>query len=176
MDNTSKQTATVLTNQNESNINENNMSSSVGGSAVATGASLSNNNNNNEFNIDNGLPNDMFQILGQGIGGSGVCRSLNQENTSGIYSYTMMNGSTEQVMNAVKDLTFNADNRQRFFLMRTCVSLLPRLMPMFKESELVEMLTRLTIHIDDELKLISFQKLKLLTSDYPTWRLSLIHI
>jgi hypothetical protein len=168
MDNTSKQTATILTNQNESNINENNMSSSVGGGgAVVTVASLS--NNNNEFNIDNGLPNDMFQILGQGIG-SGVCQGLNQENTSGMDSDTMMNGSTEQVMNAAKDLTFNAENRQRLCLMRTCVSILPRLMPMFKESELVEMLTRLTIHIDDELKLISFQTLKLLTSDYPTWR------
>ena len=41
---------------------------------------------------------------------------------------------------------------------------------MFKEAELVELLTRLTIHLDDELKLVSFQTLKLLVNDYPQWR------
>lgn len=72
--------------------------------------------------------------------------------------------------NQDSQLMMNAENRQRLCLMRTCVSLLPRLMPLFKESELVDMLTRLLIHIDDELKSVSFQTLKLLVNDYPQWR------
>lgn len=34
----------------------------------------------------------------------------------------------------------------------------------------MEILTRLTIHLDDELKMIAFQTLKTLTFDYPQWR------
>lgn len=69
-----------------------------------------------------------------------------------------------------KDLIFNAENKSRLCLLRTCISLMPRIMPLFKESELVEILTRLTIHLDDELKLISYQTLKTFVSDYPQWR------
>lgn len=69
-----------------------------------------------------------------------------------------------------KDLIFNADNKSRLSLFRTCVALIPRVMPLFKETELIDILTRLTIHLDDELKLIAFQTLKTLISDYPQWR------
>ena len=54
--------------------------------------------------------------------------------------------------------------------MKICISLIPRIMPLFKESELVEILTRLTIHLDDELKMIAFQTLKTFVSEYPQWR------
>ncbi len=79
-------------------------------------------------------------------------------------------GPVTEAQLLMKDLTFNSENKQRLCLMRTCISVLPRLMPMFKESELVDMLTRLTVHIDDELKISSFQTIKLLVSEYPQWR------
>ena len=53
---------------------------------------------------------------------------------------------------AIKDLIFNTENKSKLCLMRTCVSMMPRLMPLFKENELVDILARLTIHLDDELK------------------------
>ena len=70
-----------------------------------------------------------------------------------------------------KDLMLNADNKSKLCLMRTCIAMIPRLMPQFKENELVEILTRLTIHIDDELRIISFQALKTFVYDYPKWRI-----
>lgn len=69
-----------------------------------------------------------------------------------------------------KDLIFNAENKSKLCLMRTCISLMPRIMPLFKENELVDILTRLTIHIDDELKCSAFQTLKTFVNDYPQWR------
>ena len=53
--------------------------------------------------------------------------------------------------------------------MKICISLIPRMMPLFKESELVEILTRLTIHMDEELKIIAFQTLKTFVNEYPHW-------
>jgi hypothetical protein len=67
-------------------------------------------------------------------------------------------------------ILYNADNKPRLSLFRTCVALLPRLMPLFKESELVEILCRLTVHIDDELKSLAFNALRTLVVDYPLWR------
>jgi len=47
---------------------------------------------------------------------------------------------------------------------------MPRLMPLFKENELVDILARLTIHLDDELKVNALQSLRTLVADYPQWR------
>jgi hypothetical protein len=67
-------------------------------------------------------------------------------------------------------LLYNSDNKPRLSLMRTCIALLPRFMPLFKENELVEILSRLTLHIDDELKALAFNALRTFVIDYPLWR------
>ena len=84
-------------------------------------------------------------------------------------SYTFLPNSFSLATMA-KDLIFNAENKSKLCLLRTCISLMPRLMPLFKETELVEILTRLTIHLDEELKLTSYQALRTFVSDYPQWR------
>ena len=70
-----------------------------------------------------------------------------------------------------KELYTSGDNKARLGLLRTCVSLMPRLMPAFRDSELVDILARLTIHIDDELKLLAAHTLRHLVADYAAWRL-----
>ena len=114
--------------------------------------------------------NDAFQSLQNFnyIFNQELITNTNDQNENAINSVGSANAAEAQFL--MKDLTFNAENKQRLCLMRTCISLLPRLMPMFKETELVEMLTRLTVHIDDELKMTSFQTIKLLVSEYPQWR------
>ena len=69
-----------------------------------------------------------------------------------------------------KDPALTAENKAKVCLLRTCVSLIPRIMPLFKETELVEILARLIIHVDDELRLIAFQVLKTFVVDLPPWR------
>ena len=122
-------------------------SSSSANSNSLSSSMNANLNKNNEFN----------EFL---TGGSSSSANPNANYSSSFNSLSQMS----------KDLTFNADNKSRLCLMRTCVALLPRLMPLFKENELVEILTRLTIHLDDELKIVAFQTLKTFVFEYPQWR------
>ncbi len=69
-----------------------------------------------------------------------------------------------------KDVILNADNKSKLCLLRTCVSAIPRLLPNIKENDLIDILSRFTIHIDDELKLLSFQSLQSFVLDFPSWR------
>lgn len=69
-----------------------------------------------------------------------------------------------------KDPALTADNKAKVSLLRICISLIPRILPLFKEVELVEILSRLTIHVDDELRLIAFQTLKTFVLELPSWR------
>lgn len=94
-------------------------------------------------------------------------KSLDDTSTNYL---TSSNNSTSTLSQMSKDLIFNAENKSRLSLLKTCIALIPRLMPAFKESELVDILTRLTIHLDDELRIITFQTLRILTFDYPHWR------
>ena len=64
----------------------------------------------------------------------------------------------------------NADNKSKLCLLRTCVSAIPRLLPNIKENDLIDILSRFTIHIDDELKLLSYQSLQSFVLDFPSWR------
>ena len=77
------------------------------------------------------------------------------------------------IVNSQKESIFSSDMRSRLSLFRSCIALMPRLMPCFKENELVDILTRLTIHLDDELKFTAFKTLKTLVTNYPNWRKSI---
>ena len=72
-------------------------------------------------------------------------------------------------------LLYNADNKPRLSLLRTCIALIPRMMPLFREQELVEILARLTLHMDEELKSLAFNALRsLMAAQYATsWRRSI---
>jgi hypothetical protein len=69
-----------------------------------------------------------------------------------------------------KELILSADNKTKLCLLRTCVSAIPRLLPNIKESEVVEILARLTIHVDDELRQLAMHALNALIAELPSWR------
>ncbi|CAF0877343.1 unnamed protein product [Brachionus calyciflorus] len=100
----------------------------------------------------------------EGLNHNQTENNLEQEQTSSENLDDLTSNNTN------KDLIFNSEHKSRLSLFRTCIALMPRLMPCFKENELVDILTRLTIHLDDELKFTSFQTLKTLVSEYPNWR------
>lgn len=68
------------------------------------------------------------------------------------------------------------ERKPRIDLFRTCVAAVPRLIPdTMTMHELVDMLARLTVHVDDELRSLAQQSLKTLVVDFPDWRQEVIH-
>ncbi|XP_048243647.1 protein furry-like isoform X3 [Haliotis rufescens] len=68
------------------------------------------------------------------------------------------------------------DRKPKIDLFRTCIAAIPRLIPDGMSSqEIVEVLTRLTVHVDEELKGLAFQGLQNLMLESPAWKEHVIH-
>ncbi|CAK9301993.1 unnamed protein product [Gordionus sp. m RMFG-2023] len=83
--------------------------------------------------------------------------------------YLMVNS---QNYNKEADDVITGDRKLKMDLFRTCVAAIPRLFPEEKKNrmEIVEMLIRLTTHLDEKLRGLSFQAIQTLFNDYPNWR------
>uniref|UniRef100_A0A336KDY9 CSON006532 protein n=1 Tax=Culicoides sonorensis TaxID=179676 RepID=A0A336KDY9_CULSO len=67
------------------------------------------------------------------------------------------------------------ERKPKIDLFRTCVAAVPRLVPeTMNGHELVDMLSRLTVHIDEELKVLACQSLQTLVMDFANWRQDII--
>ncbi|CAD5220403.1 unnamed protein product [Bursaphelenchus xylophilus] len=61
-------------------------------------------------------------------------------------------------------------------LFRTCIAAIPRLLPdPMTHTELIELLTRISIHVDDDLRTTAFQTLQHLVAESPDWREDIIN-
>ncbi len=60
--------------------------------------------------------------------------------------------------------------------MRTCVASIPRLLPEgMSHQDLIDLLARMTIHMDEELRGLACQTLQNLMTECPDWREDIIH-
>lgn len=67
------------------------------------------------------------------------------------------------------------ERKPRIDLFRTCVAAVPRLIPDgMTGAELVDLLARLTVHMDEELRGLAYQSLQTLVLDFPDWRQDVI--
>lgn len=65
----------------------------------------------------------------------------------------------------------SGERKPRIDLFRTCVAAIPRLIPDgMTGPELVDLLSRLTVHMDEELRALAYQSLQTLVIDFPDWR------
>ena len=65
------------------------------------------------------------------------------------------------------------DRKPKIDLLRTCIAAIPRLLPLgTSQEELIEMLARFTIHMDQELAIQAFQSLQYFVIELPEWRKS----
>ncbi|XP_077578955.1 protein furry homolog [Stigmatopora nigra] len=95
----------------------------------------------------------------------GILRRLDKE----VGRAMMM--SHAQTLNREPQEMITAERKPKMDLFRTCVAAIPRLMPDgMSKTELIDLLSRLTIHMDDELRLIARNSLQSLLVDFSDWR------
>ncbi|XP_061136619.1 protein furry homolog isoform X5 [Syngnathus typhle] len=76
-----------------------------------------------------------------------------------------------QMFNKEPEDMITGERKAKIDLFRTCVAAIPRLMPDgMSKTELIDLLSRLTIHMDDELRLIAQNSLQSLLVDKSDWR------
>lgn len=81
-----------------------------------------------------------------------------------------------QNLNKEPDEMLSGERKPRIDLFRTCVAAVPRLIPdAMTMHELVDLLARLTVHMDEELRTLAHQSLQTLVVDFPDWRQEVIH-
>ncbi|KAL1131075.1 hypothetical protein AAG570_012312 [Ranatra chinensis] len=86
------------------------------------------------------------------------------------YGRPLMMTSTQNV-NKEPDEMITGERKPRIDLFRTCVAAVPRLIPDgMTGAELVDLLARLTVHMDEELRALAYQSLQTLVIDFPDWR------
>ncbi|KAM6987895.1 protein furry homolog isoform 2-T2 [Tautogolabrus adspersus] len=76
-----------------------------------------------------------------------------------------------QMLNKEPEDMITGERKPKIDLFRTCVAAVPRILPDgMSKPELIDLLSRLTIHMDDELRLIAQNSLQSLLVDFTDWR------
>lgn len=84
--------------------------------------------------------------------------------------------TTVQNINKEPDDMITGERKPKIDLFRTCVAAVPRLIPDgMSRHDLVDLLSRLTVHMDEELRALAFQSLQNMTLDFPDWREDVIY-
>ncbi|BFF97919.1 protein furry [Drosophila madeirensis] len=91
------------------------------------------------------------------------------------YGRPLMMTNTQN-QNKEPDEMLSGERKPRIDLFRTCVAAVPRLIPdTMTAHELVDLLSRLTVHMDEELRILTHQSLQTLVIDFPDWRQDVVH-
>ncbi|KAG1970389.1 protein furry [Pimephales promelas] len=76
-----------------------------------------------------------------------------------------------QMLNKEPEDMITGERKPKIDLFRTCVAAIPRILPDgMSKIELIDLLARLTVHMDDELRLIAQNSLQSLLLDFSDWR------
>ncbi|KAG8453653.1 hypothetical protein GDO86_000331 [Hymenochirus boettgeri] len=76
-----------------------------------------------------------------------------------------------QMCNKEPEDMITGERKPKIDLFRTCIAAVPRLIPDgMSRADLIELLARLTIHMDEELRGLAFNTLQALMQDFPDWR------
>ncbi|KAM4575147.1 protein furry homolog-like isoform 2-T2 [Fundulus diaphanus] len=82
-----------------------------------------------------------------------------------------MSMTSVQMSNKEPEDMITGERKPKIDLFRTCVAAIPRLIPDgMSRQELIELLAKLTIHMDEELRGLAFTTLQALMVDFPEWR------
>jgi hypothetical protein len=83
--------------------------------------------------------------------------------------------TTVQNLNKEAEFAITGDRKPKIDLFRTCVAAIPRLMPDgITKEDLVNLLSRLTLHMDEEMRGLAFQALQNIANDFKEWRADVV--
>lgn len=87
----------------------------------------------------------------------------------------LMMTNVQNVNKEIDDM-ITGERKPKIDLFRTCVAAIPRLIPDgMSRQDLVDLLSRLTVHWDEELRGLAFQSLQNLVLDFPDWREDVVY-
>ncbi|KAL4635429.1 hypothetical protein GN956_G14687 [Arapaima gigas] len=82
-----------------------------------------------------------------------------------------MSMTNVQMSNKEPEDMITGERKPKIDLFRTCVAAIPRLIPDgMSRQDLIDLLAKLTIHMDEELRGLAFTTLQALMVDFPEWR------
>ncbi|XP_036378760.1 protein furry homolog-like isoform X3 [Megalops cyprinoides] len=82
-----------------------------------------------------------------------------------------MSMTSVQMSNKEPEDMITGERKPKIDLFRTCVAAIPRLIPDgMSRQDLIDLLAKLTIHMDEELRGLAFTTLQALMVDFPDWR------
>lgn len=82
-----------------------------------------------------------------------------------------MSMTNVQMSNKEPEDMITGERKPKIDLFRTCVAAIPRLIPDgMSRQDLIELLAKLTIHMDEELRILAYTTLQALMMDFPEWR------
>ncbi|XP_037830132.1 protein furry homolog-like isoform X4 [Kryptolebias marmoratus] len=82
-----------------------------------------------------------------------------------------MSMTSVQMSNKEPEDMITGERKPKIDLFRTCVAAIPRLIPDgMSRQDLIDLLAKLTIHMDEELRGLAFTTLQALMVDFPEWR------
>ncbi|XP_061680051.1 protein furry homolog-like isoform X3 [Syngnathoides biaculeatus] len=82
-----------------------------------------------------------------------------------------MSMTNVQMSNKEPEDMITGERKPKIDLFRTCIAAIPRLIPDgMSRQDLIELLAKLTIHMDEELRGLAFTSLQALMVDFPEWR------
>lgn len=83
--------------------------------------------------------------------------------------------TTTQNINKEPDEVITNERKPKIDLFKTCIAAIPRLMPDgMSRADLIDLLSRMTVHVDEQMRKNAFESLQILITDFADWRLDAI--
>lgn len=83
--------------------------------------------------------------------------------------------TTTHNSNKESDDMITSERKPKIDLFKTCIAAIPRLMPDgMSRADLIDLLSRMTVHVDEQMRKNAFESLQILITDFADWRLDAI--
>lgn len=90
------------------------------------------------------------------------------------YGRPLLLTTTHNINKEPDDMITN-ERKPKIDLFKTCIAAIPRLMPDgMSRADLIDLLSRMTVHVDEQMRKNAFESLQILITDFADWRLDAI--
>lgn len=132
------------------------------------------NNTNSHSSINKMITDDIAKSIGIYPYCSHIQRSFNDilKALDTQYGRPLLLNTSQ---NLNRDDVITSERKPKVDLFKTCIAAIPRLMPDgMSKADLIDLLARMTIHVDEEMRRNALLSLQILVTDFTDWRLDAI--